>query len=281
MSNTSGTIYIVSTPIGNLGDMSARAIEVLKSVDLVLAEDTRHSRPLLQNFGITTHCIAFHEHNERDKADEICQQVLQGKSVALISDAGTPLVSDPGFHLTRRAHELGVSVSPIPGVTAAMAALSASGLPSDRFVFEGFLSPKQKARTDKLKSLSRESRTLIFYESPRRVLETLQDMVVAFGADRQIVLARELTKMHETIVSKPLSDMLEFVEQDANQQRGEIVLVVAGAPEVETDMVEQDVESILSVLIEELPQKQAAAIAAKLTGRKKNEMYALALKLKE
>lgn len=282
MSQNSGKIYVVATPIGNLGDMSARAIETLKSVDLILAEDTRHSIPLLRHFQIQTKCQAFHEHNEKAMAERYCQRVLDGESFAIISDAGVPLISDPGFPLVKMAKELSIKVEPIPGACAAITALSASGLAPDRFCFEGFLPAKSGARKKVLLNLVREPRTLIFYESPRRVLDTLADMVEIMGGDREVVLARELTKMFETIHKTTLSQMLEFVNGDENQRKGEIVLLLAGKPALnEAEEVNVNIEKVLRVLLAELPLKQAVSLASQLTGQKKNQVYQQALILKD
>ncbi|MDH5302338.1 MAG: 16S rRNA (cytidine(1402)-2'-O)-methyltransferase [Gammaproteobacteria bacterium] len=277
MSNQSGCLYVVATPIGNLKDMSPRAVEILAEVALILAEDTRHSRPLLIHFGIGTPLQSLHEHNEVEMAPVLCERILRGESMALISDAGTPLVSDPGYALLRQAHDMGVTVSPIPGASAMIAALSVAGLPSDRFAFEGFLPAKSSGRQQRLQGLAAETRTLIFYESPHRIIDSLRDMVTVLGADRLACMGRELTKRFETIRRAPLGELLTFVEGDDNQQKGEFVLMLAGAPEVETDEASLSVDRVLDVLLEELSTKQAAALAAKLTGRKKNEVYQRAL----
>lgn len=272
-----GTLYIVATPIGNLGDMTARAVVVLQQVALIAAEDTRHSGPLLQHFGITTPCIACHDHNEREIAAGLVARIVAGESIALISDAGTPLISDPGYHLVRTAREAGVAVVPIPGASALIAALSASGLPSDRFSFEGFLPAKSSARRQRLQALVAESGTLIFYESTHRIEESLADMVGVFGADRYAVIAREITKRFETIHGDTLENLVAWVAADPNQCKGEFVVMVHGAAAVETRVVDADTERVLRILLEELPVKQAAALAAKITGAKKNALYQFAL----
>lgn len=281
MLESSGKIVIVATPIGNLGDMSERSVEALKSVNLILAEDTRHSLPLLQHFQISTRCIAFHEHNEKQMAERLCQQVLAGDSLAIISDAGVPLISDPGFSLVKLAHELHIRVEPIPGACAAITGLSASGLSTNRFSFEGFLPAKSSGRKKALQALLHEPRTMIFYESPRRVLDTLSDMVEIFGATREAALARELTKLFETIHKAPLSRLLTFVQQDENQRRGEIVLLLEGQKTVvENDEVSLSKYEVLKRLMMELPLKQAVSLASTLTGEKKNSVYEKALKIK-
>ena len=230
-----GSLYVVATPIGNLDDISARALKVLRDVSLIAAEDTRHSLRLMQHFGISTPLGACHEHNERDEGSRFIQRLLAGEDVALISDAGTPLISDPGYHLVRQARAAGIPVVPVPGACALIAALSAAGLPSDRFIFEGFLPAKAVGRRTRLERLKEEPRTLIFYEAPHRILECLQDMELVFGPDRPALLARELTKTFETLKGLPLAELREFVESDSNQQRGECVVLVAGwtAPESE------------------------------------------------
>ncbi|PAU88475.1 16S rRNA (cytidine(1402)-2'-O)-methyltransferase [Pseudomonas sp. WN033] len=278
MSSPVGTLYVVATPIGNLQDLTPRALEVLRSVSLIAAEDTRHSARLLQHFGINTPTTACHDHNERDKSVRLVERLLAGDDLALISDAGTPLISDPGFHLVRQAREAGVRVCPVPGACALIAALSAAGLPSDRFAFEGFLPAKTQGRRQRLQALASESRTWMVYEAPHRLLECLQDMLEVLGGERQVVLARELTKTFETIKGAPLAELVEWVRGDSDQQRGECVLVVEGAPaRDDADALDPVVERTLEVLLEELPVKQAAALAAKLTGVKKNRLYQLAL----
>jgi 16S rRNA (cytidine1402-2'-O)-methyltransferase len=275
-----GQLFIVSTPIGNLGDMTTRAIEVLQTVDLIAAEDTRHSKPLMQQFGIHTPLVSLHEHNEQQRAEELLVRLQAGETIALISDAGTPLISDPGYRLVSHVKAAGVKVSPIPGSCALIAALSASGLASDNFSFYGFLPPKWTARQSVLQSYKDQTSTLIFYESPRRLIGALEDCISVFGGERQACIAREITKLHETIETQPLSMLLEWVKQDSNQQRGECVLIIEGAPEaMSADEVEM--ERVLTPLLEELPVKKAAAITATLTGCSKNEAYQLALKLRQ
>lgn len=277
-----GTLYVVATPIGNLDDISARMLKTLQNVALIAAEDTRHSARLMQHFGINTPLIACHDHNERDQGLRLVERLLAGESIALISDAGTPLISDPGFHLVRAARAAGVPVVPVPGPCALVAALSAAGLPSDRFVFEGFLPARSSGRRQQLEALCEEPRTLIFYEAPHRLLESLRDMQTVFGDERVVVLARELTKTFETIKGAPLVELCAWVEADSNQQRGECVLLVEGwrAPEGE-ESLSAEVLRILQLLLAELPLKRAAALAAEITGVRKNLLYQEALRLQK
>lgn len=275
----SGTLFIVATPIGNLADISERALQVLRQVVVVAVEDTRHSARLLQAYGIATPMLALHEFNERQRSESLLDRIAAGESIALISDAGTPLISDPGYQLVRRAHQRGLSVVPVPGASAVVAALSAAGLPSDRFAFEGFLPSKRSARLAALQKLQREPRTVIFYEAPHRILECLQDMVECFGADREVTLARELTKTHETIRHCNLGDLIAFVAGDANQQKGEIVLLLAGY-QPQGHELDESVLRMLGILLEELPLKQAAALLARITGLAKSELYDAGLQLK-
>ena len=276
--STIGTLYVVATPIGNLDDMSARALKVLGSVALIAAEDTRHSIRLLQHFGIATPLAACHEHNERDEGGRFLTRLLAGDDVALISDAGTPLISDPGYHLVRQARAAGVDVVPVPGACALIAALSAAGLPSDRFIFEGFLPAKAVGRRARLELVREEPRTLIFYEAPHRILECLQDMEAVFGAERPALLARELTKTFETLKGLPLGELHAFVANDSNQQRGECVVLVAGwtAPD-DGQAVGSEALRVLDLLLAEMPLKRAAALAAEITGVRKNLLYQAAL----
>lgn len=278
--NNFGTLYIVATPIGNLQDITLRAIETLKMVDCIAAEDTRHSKSLLQYYSISKPLISLHEHNEHERTDQLLKQLEQKKSIALISDAGTPLISDPGYELVRKAREMGVTVVPIPGVCAAITALCASGLPTDKFIFEGFLPVKSQARIQRLTKLRNEPRTMIFYEAPHRILSVLQDLQKVFGEKREAVLARELTKLFETIRSAGLKELTEWVASDSNQQRGEIVLLVAGADEIAQTSTMLPTEVVLMELLEHLPLKKAVEVAVKITGEKKNTLYEKALKLK-
>ena len=275
---TVGTLYVVATPIGNLDDMSARALKVLADVALIAAEDTRHSIRLLQHFGIDTPLAACHEHNERDEGGRFLGKLLAGEDVALVSDAGTPLISDPGYHLVRQARAAGVSVVPVPGACALIAALSAAGLPSDRFIFEGFLPARQAGRLARLEQVREEPRTLIFYEAPHRILECLEDMETVFGGERPALLARELTKPFETLKGLPLAELRAFVAGDSNQQRGECVVLVGGwsAPEGE-QAISSEAQRVLDLLLAELPLKRAAALASEITGVRKNLLYQRAL----
>ncbi|MEE4230274.1 16S rRNA (cytidine(1402)-2'-O)-methyltransferase [Pseudomonas viridiflava] len=276
--STPGSLYVVATPIGNLDDMSVRALKVLREVTLIAAEDTRHSSRLMQHFGISTPLAACHEHNERDEGSRFITRLLAGDDVALISDAGTPLISDPGYHLVRQARAAGIPVVPVPGACALIAALSAAGLPSDRFIFEGFLPAKAVGRKARLEQVKREPRTLIFYEAPHRILECLQDMEQVFGADRPALLAREITKTFETLKGLPLGELRAFVEADSNQQRGECVVLVAGwTPPEDEDVIGAEARRILDLLLEEMPLKRAAALAAEITGVRKNLLYQVAL----
>ena len=275
-----GELYVVATPIGNLGDMVPRAVDVLHAVDLIAAEDTRHSGRLLKHLGIETPLVAYHDHGDDRQAARIINALEAGKAVALISDAGTPLISDPGYKLVRAARLGGFKIIPVPGPCAIIAALCASGLPSDRFTFEGFSPHKSSARIKKFESLAKESRTLIFYESPHRIVDTLADMADVFGAEREAVMARELTKTYETFLTGTLADIHQQVVADSNQQKGEIVLILRGLDVVAEVPGNAEQERILSLLLDELPLKQAASLAAKITGGQKNALYQLALSLK-
>lgn len=277
MTTVAGTLFVVATPIGNLQDMSPRALQVLKDVRLIAAEDTRHSARLMQHFGIDTPMTACHDHNERDKGERLVERLLAGDDVALISDAGTPLISDPGYHLVRQAREAGVRVSPVPGACALIAALSAAGMPSDRFAFEGFLPAKAHGRRQRLQALAAEDRTWMVYEAPHRLLECLQDMQQVLGGERRVLLARELTKTFETLRAAPLSELVKWVAGDSDQQRGECVLVVEGAPAPQADEVGDEALRVLDLLLAELPLKRAAKLASEITGVRKNLLYQIAL----
>ncbi len=276
----SGKLFIVATPIGNLGDISARALSVLRDADLIAVEDTRHSRTLLQQFGIDTPMLAYHDFNETQQVSKLLERIANGEDIALISDAGTPLVSDPGYQLVRQAHLQQIKVVPVPGPSAVITALCSAGLASDRFTFEGFLPARSAARKAVLTDLQKESRTIIFYEAPHRIVECLVDMLECLGASREITMARELTKTFETILHTTVAELLEIVRNDVNQQKGEIVLVVAGA-RVDAQLVDAQALHTLKVLLAEFPLKQASALAAQITGIKKNLLYEIALQLKQ
>ena len=278
-------LYVVATPIGNLSDLSARARDTLTDCDLIAAEDTRHTGVLLKHFGIGTPQLSLHDHNEAARAVEIIALLRAGKSVSLVSDAGTPAISDPGFELVRAVAAAGFEIVAVPGPCAAIAALSIGALPTDRFCFEGFLPARGAARRQRLKALEREARTLVFYESPHRVRETLEDCVTAFGETRAATVVREATKLHETTYRGALREMLNRSREDADFSRGEIVLLIGGAPQTEGDEAEIEskaqLDKVLLVLLAELPLKQAAHLAAQISGARDNEAYKRALVLKE
>ncbi|MBB6600034.1 16S rRNA (cytidine(1402)-2'-O)-methyltransferase [Luteimonas sp. MC1825] len=272
MQTSAGTLHIVATPIGNLADMSPRALDTLRAVDAICAEDTRHTRHLLAHFGIERPLLAVHEHNEDEQATRLVARLLAGDSLALVSDAGTPLVSDPGYRLVRAARAAGIRVSPVPGPSALVAALSAAGLPSDRFVFEGFLPAKVGARREHLAQLAGEPRTLIFYESSHRIVESLADLRAVFGDARRAVLARELTKLFETILDGSLAELHATVEADANQRKGEFVLVVEGVGEDADAKVAQG-RMLYAKLAAHLPPSTAAKVAADISGAPRKSLY--------
>ncbi|HET8763847.1 MAG TPA: 16S rRNA (cytidine(1402)-2'-O)-methyltransferase [Rhodanobacter sp.] len=267
-----GCLWVVATPIGNRDDFSLRAIATLRAVAVIAAEDTRHSRPLLAHHGIDTPLVALHEYNEREAVAALVRRLAGGESVALISDAGTPLVSDPGFRLVRAARAAGIRCAPVPGACAAISALSVAGLPSDRFVFEGFLPPKSAARRARLMELAGESRTLIFYESSHRIAESLADLRDVFGGEREAVLARELTKVFETVLGEPLATLAARVAADPDQQRGECVILVAGRGE-EADAKLAEGRRVFALLREELPPAKAAKLAAAISGAPRKALY--------
>ncbi len=269
------SLYIVATPIGNLGDISERAIEILKQVDLIAAEDTRHSKTILERFAIKTKTCAYHEHNEEKVTPQLIQQLLAGKSIALISDAGTPLINDPGYKLVVAAHDNNIQVVPIPGPSAIIAALSASGLPTNKFIFEGYLPAKSEARKKRLQELTNESRTLVFYEAPHRIVESVKIMQEIFSTERRVTIARELTKQFEQIVCDNLAVINEKLESGEIKIKGEFVVIIEGAQE--TSVNDQEVLRINQILSEKLPPKDAAGLTANITGKKKNEVYQLAL----
>jgi len=279
----SGALYVVATPIGNLQDVSSRALDVLGSVDLILAEDTRHSATLLARYGIGTKCRSFHEHNESRQVSRIVARIVAGERVALISDAGTPLISDPGFRLVVALREQGHAIIPIPGPSAVICALSVAGLATARFCFEGFLPVRTGARRRHLQGLSAEPRTLVFYESPRRVLQAVADLAAEFGSERPAVLARELTKIHETVIGGTLAELHVWLAEHDEQRRGEFVIVVAGAAPTESDDQTTSVSTteLLGVLVEELTVSQAVSVAVRLTGGKRNALYRQAIALVE
>ena len=282
MSNEYGKLYVVATPIGNLADMSFRAIDTLKQVDLIAAEDTRHVKMLLQHYGIHNKLIALHQHNEDSASVSLVEKIRQGQSIALVSDAGTPLLSDPGLPLVKMAKEAGLDVVPIPGACALITALSAAGLPISQFTFEGFIPRTSSARKTFFNSKLHCTTTWVFYESCHRILATLQDMIAVIPPDREIVIARELTKMHETIVKDTLENLLTRVEQEENMRKGEFVVIVDGATEEEpqTDItIEQ--KRILEILLKECSTKTAAALAADITGARKKILYQAALDMSQ
>lgn len=271
MNNTSyGTLYCVATPIGNLADISQRAIDTLSTVDVIAAEDTRHSKHLLNHFGIQTHLISLHEHNEQQRIEQLISRLQQGQSIALISDAGTPLISDPGYHLIAALREKQFRIVPIPGPCAAIAALSAAGLPAGQFVFLGFLSAKHQQRLQQLQDCVDETRTLVCYEAPHRIIDLLKDLDEVFGHDRYVVIARELTKQFETIYGEKLGELLTWIQEDPNRQRGEFVVVIQGQSEKKKTSLSSEAIRILTLLAEELPLKQAVSLAAKITHEKKS-----------
>ena len=280
MTVESGALYVVATPIGNLEDISARALRVLREVDCIAAEDTRHTGRLLRHFDIDKPLFSLHEHNECGRLEQIVARLRKGQSVALVSDAGTPLISDPGFPLVRELRRQGLPVIPIPGPSSLLAALSVAGLPTDRFVFEGFLPAKTAARRERLRALAREERTLVFFEASHRIAETLADLAAEFGGERPAVIARELTKRFEEIQGAPIGDLVMWLEVDVNRQKGEFVLVVQGAAAAsEADTPEN--RRLLAALLSELPVSRAVVVAAKLTGLRKKSLYDLALTLGE
>lgn len=273
---TAGNLYIVPTPIGNLEDMSERALGVLKFVDAIAAEDTRHSKSLMNHYGVKTPLFSLHEHNERQRIESILERLKKGDSIALISDAGTPLISDPGFPLVRACRAEGINIISIPGPCAAIVALSASGLPTDQFRFCGFLPAKSNARQKVLDSVHSSIETLVFYEAPRRILDTLSDIEAVLGADREVVIGRELTKQFETYLSGTASHLRDVISKDPNQQRGEMVLMIRGH-QANPDDVPAQALKLLDTLRAELPPKKAAKIVAEHFGLRANDLYKLNL----
>ncbi len=280
VAKATGTLYVVATPIGNRRDLSPRALEVLSQVACIAAEDTRHSAPFLRELGVATPFVALHEHNEAARTADLLTELRAGKDIALISDAGTPLISDPGFRLVSAAHGAGIRVCAVPGPSAVVAALSIAGIATDRFIFEGFLPERAAARRERLQTLVTEARTLVFYEAPHRLAETLADMVSTFGADRQAAIARELTKMHETLYRGTLGALEATARENADLSRGEIVIILAGAEHGEIPAEEQG-EALLRILLGELPLKQAVDLAVKATGAPRNALYQKALAIKK
>lgn len=279
MADISGTLYVVATPIGNLGDFSSRGREVLAQVNVIAAEDTRHTGQLLKVFGIHTPMLSLHEHNEAARVQALMERLSAGESVAVVSDAGTPLISDPGYGLVAAAQARGVNVVAVPGPCAVVAALSIAGLPTDRFTFEGFLPAKSSARRAALESLRREARTMVFYESPHRLRDAVSDMVAVFGAERRAVICREITKQFETTYVGTLSELQHASGEDADMSRGEIVMVIAGSA-VTGSNATPDTDQLLLALLEDLSPSQAAKIAARVTGGKRGDLYEQALELK-
>jgi 16S rRNA (cytidine1402-2'-O)-methyltransferase len=283
---SAGRLYVVATPIGNLGDLSVRAREILQTVSLIAAEDTRHTGVLLKHFGIRTPQVSLHDHNERHRSGGIIERLRQGDSVALVSDAGTPAINDPGFDLVRTAAAAGCEIVAVPGPCAAIAALSIGALPTDRFCFEGFLPARGAARRKRLQLLAAEVRTLVLYEAPHRAREALEDCAAVFGAERNAAVAREITKLHETTYRGSLRELLERAAGDADFERGEIVILIAGAPQAPAD--EEGgadghggaLDRVLRILLAELPLRQAAHLAAQITEARGNEAYKRALQLK-
>lgn len=271
----SAGLYVVATPIGNLEDISARAIRTLSEVDLILAEDSRHSGKLLQHFGIHTPVQAYHDHNEHKVVDHLIEQLRANQAIALISDSGTPLINDPGYQLVVAAHKQGIRVVPVPGPSAVISALSVSGLPADRFVYEGFLPNKQAARQTRLAELAGEQRTLIFYEVPHRICACIEDMVGFFGSERIATLAKEITKHFETIRKDTLAGILGWLQENPLHQKGEFVLMVHGASADTSDELES--VRVLKILLHSLPVKEAVAAAAKIMNGNKNRLYRLAI----
>ena len=275
----SGILYIVATPIGNLSDITIRAVEILKRVDAVLAEDTRHTKKLFDHYEIESPLVAFHEHNENEKVDYILAQIGSGKSLALVSDAGTPLISDPGYNLVLEAKKNGISVVPIPGPSALIAALSSSGIESNNFTFFGFLPSKQSARLRLLKTKKSLNETIIFYESPKRILAALMDMLEVFGEKRQVCLAKEITKSFETILNDNLVNLIEYLTSDSSHQKGEFVIIISPFNKVDLDEAQVQLEKILPILCAEMGASQAAKLAAKITGIDKKHCYKRAINL--
>ncbi|KJZ14534.1 tetrapyrrole methylase [Marinomonas sp. SBI22] len=278
--DVSGTLYIVATPIGNLDDLSKRAKETLEKASYIAAEDTRHTKKLLNFFNIEARLFSLHDHNEKDRAQYIAKLLDEGEDIALVSDAGTPLISDPGYHVVSHLRDLGYKVSPVPGPSAIITALCASGLPTDKFFFQGFLPAKSKSRKDVMQTWKQQTGTTIFYESTHRINDSITDLMSVFDDDVELVLARELTKTFETFLKGKPSYILQCFEEDSNQMRGEFVVMVDYRPQEDEDDNDQEAKRILEILLTELPVKQASQLAAKITGLKKNFLYQIALEMK-
>ncbi|ABS78052.1 16S rRNA (cytidine(1402)-2'-O)-methyltransferase [Coxiella burnetii] len=275
-----GSLYITATPIGNREDITLRAIDTLRSVDLIAAEDTRHSKKLLEHYGIKTPLLSLHEHNEAARATLLCEKLKQGLNVALISDAGTPLISDPGYRLVNAVREAGIEVVPIPGACAAIAALVASGLPTDRFIFEGFIPSKGEVRRKKLEDLKNQRRTIIFYESVHRIVNLIDLLNEIFGTERRATIARELTKKFETIHTATLAELKNWINENPVQEKGEFVVIVAGQTEKLKEINEEH-QQLLTLLLSELSLKQAVSLATKISGLPRKKLYALALTIQQ
>lgn len=276
---TAPALYVVATPLGNLGDITLRALACLRVADAIACEDTRHSRPLLDHYGVTASCFALHEHNENEASEKLLAMLAAGKRVALITDAGTPGISDPGARAVAAAHSAGYRVVPMPGVSAVVALLSVAGLMDSRFLFAGFLPPKTTARRAAIEALRAVPATLVFYEAPHRIVETVADLAAVLEPERILAVGRELTKRFEEIARMPLAEAEAWFKSDANRERGEFVLAVSAAPQQEG--LDADSDRILKALLTELPTKQAAKLAAEITGSSKNDLYARALQLKD
>jgi 16S rRNA (cytidine1402-2'-O)-methyltransferase len=268
-----GKLYIVATPIGNLRDMSIRAVDILKNVDLVLAEDTRHSKKLFAHYEIDTPLRAFHEHNEKDNTEKVINEINAGQSIAMISDAGTPLISDPGYHLVSKAKKAGLNVVPVPGPSALIAAISSSGVASSSFTFFGFLPSKPVARLKLLQSKANLDETIVFYESPKRILSTLKDMLEVFGKSREVCLAKEITKSFETILTDKLPILIEYLESDSAHQKGEFVVLVSPSDKIDRVEADSQLDKLLPILCAEMGASKAAKLAAKITGIDKKHCY--------
>jgi 16S rRNA (cytidine1402-2'-O)-methyltransferase len=275
-----GVLYVVATPIGNLGDISPRALQVLREVDRIAAEDTRCSKRLLQHFGIQKPLISLHEHNERCRIPQLLAELQSGSSIALICDAGTPLISDPGFHLLRSLRERGMRAVPIPGPSSVMAALSVAGLPTDRFLFEGFLPVRSSARRERLEGLKKYGFTLVFFEASHRIQASLADMAAVLGKDRQAVVARELTKLFEEIRGGTLAELCSWIAEEETRRLGEFVVIVRGAAEQAEEVFDEEIRRLLNILLQELPLRRAVSVAAKITQLSKNSLYKMALQAK-